>query len=197
MHQASVANLPGNSTVLRELSLTPLNKTSTQVVDEIVEMFIDKPVPYWAKVMDKGAFQHNYFAIFAAFTTTILGIALPWDLVEVIIPFLANLLVAGTSADFIINHYMPEFHKALTAADLKISIETKIELLIKGVGSLMKIMFAFLFQEQFLSFPILKKHLVIELGGLIMPNWNHLANYVTGFAETDAAVKSSTNVYPG
>ena len=43
----------------------------------------------------------------------------------------------------------------------------------------------------------LKKPFAIEVGGTIMPNWNHLANSITGFTETDEAVESSTNIYPG
>lgn len=143
MHQASVANLPGNSTVLRELNLTSLNQTSTEVAAEIVEMFYQKPVPEWADVMDTAAFPHDYYTTFSAFVTTILGIALPWSLVEVIIPFLVNKIVPGAPADFIINHYMPEYHTAISG--LSFTFEQKLTLLTTMAGVVMKILYAFLF----------------------------------------------------
>jgi len=58
-HQASLSNLKTNSTVLKELSLTPRNKTAFELSDDFVSMFIDHPPPEWAEVLDTADFPHD------------------------------------------------------------------------------------------------------------------------------------------
>jgi len=47
-HQISVDNLPGNSSVLKELSPEPRKRSSVEVSEDLVRMFNDKAVPQWA-----------------------------------------------------------------------------------------------------------------------------------------------------
>jgi len=81
---------------------------------------------------------------------------------------------------------------------LKIKPEDAKELLFKTLGVVGKVVYAFLYQEHYLSIPFFKKKEVIEWGGVIMPLFNRLMKALTEFPETDLAVTESTDdMYPG
>jgi len=57
-HQISVANLPTNSSILTELSPTPRARSSSEISEDLVKMFSEKPVPKWAEVLDTTDMPH-------------------------------------------------------------------------------------------------------------------------------------------
>jgi len=115
-------------------------------------MFYNKTVPEWADVLDTSDYPHDYMIIFAAFATNVLFIALSTELAQPIVTFLVNKIVPGDPAAFIIDHYMPELKSAVSGLEVK--LEDKYLLMIKMVGVVGKIVFAFCFQEHYMSFPI-------------------------------------------
>lgn len=115
-------------------------------------MFYNKTVPEWADVMDTSDYPHDYFVIFSAFVANILFIALPVDYAQPIVTFLVNKIVPGDPAAFIIDHYMPELETAISGLEVK--SEDKYLLAVKTIGVVGKILFAFAYQEHYLSIPI-------------------------------------------
>ena len=194
-HQNTVSNLPSNSTVLKELSLTPRNRSSSQISADIVSMFYDKSVPAWARVLDTSDFPHDYFIVFGAFLSTVLALILPWSLCQFVMTELATHLVKKEEADFLINHYLPELHDGIK--DLQVPLAHRLTILRQTIGTLAKVFYAFLYQEHYLSISIMQTSLAIEIGGKLMPWANGLSAKISGFPQTDESVNTSTNVYPG
>ena len=81
-HQASVSGLPGNSSILKELSPTPRSKSGVQVSEDLVQMFTNEPVSEWAEILDNADLPHVYFITFAALISTVFSIVLPWTLTQ-------------------------------------------------------------------------------------------------------------------
>lgn len=79
-HQTAIARIPSNSSILIELSETPRNQTSKQIINNITEMFYAQKVPIWAEVLETSDFPHDFELSFAAFVATCVSLVAPWDM---------------------------------------------------------------------------------------------------------------------
>lgn len=140
-HQASVSHLPGNSSILKQLSLTPRSKDGVEVSEDLVKMFSEKEVPQWAELLDDADLPHVYFITFAALIATGFSLVLPWFITQFVISKLCSVLVPADSAAFIDNHYLPELNAAVSK--ITVSHDDAKELVMRFVGMLIKIGWAF------------------------------------------------------
>jgi len=62
---------------------------------------------------------------------------------------------------------------------------------------IMKIAYAFAFQEEMPPIPFLWKPVPNEMGALLLPSWNKLADHISGVPQLDEHMKQSMDVYPG
>ena len=65
------------------------------------------------------------------------------------------------------------------------------------IGVLVKLGYAFAYQEQFVKIPGFQTQPVINVGGYAVSIVNGFADSLTGFKQTDYNVNESTNLYPG
>ena len=65
------------------------------------------------------------------------------------------------------------------------------------LGVLLKLVYAFLFQEEFIPLDFLKTPLAINVGGFLIPVINGIADTMTGLNQSDKNVNWSQDVYPG
>jgi hypothetical protein len=100
--QMSATNFAGNSTILHELSLTPRNKTSTEVTNDITTMFYADTIPDWAKVLNTSDYPHDYFIIFSAFICNVIYISLGATYGKPVATYIMNKLAPVDTAQFII-----------------------------------------------------------------------------------------------
>lgn len=200
-HQISVNSLPGNSSVLKQLSSTPRTKNGIDVSEELVKMFSEKPVPEWAEILDTADLPHVFFITFAALLSTVGGLLLPWFVNYFIIDKLAYAIIptlpgASTAdADFVVKEYLPELQTAI--ANVKLTHEDSKHIAYRFIGMIMKILYAFLWQEFFIPLTWLYNDVGVGLGAKFMLDWNDLANRISGTPQTDDNVTTATNVYPG
>jgi len=98
-----------------------------------------------------------------------------------IINFLAyNTILKTSDADFVYKEYLPQAQLALKDIKAKILLNEKIIFARRLAGMLMKLGYAFAFQEQFPQIPFLWKPVPNEIGALLLPTWNKLASAVSG-----------------
>ena len=195
-YQASVSPLPGNSTILKELSPTPRSKTGLQVSEDLVQMFSEKKVPEWAQILDTADLPHVYELTFAAIISLTCSLIYPWFLTYYMIKVLAYLLIPpDKNPSFIVNEYLPELQVAVQS--VQVSLSDKKTLLTRFTATLMKILFAFMWQEFFIPLPFLYNSVGQGIGALIMPYWNDLAWLISGVKQTDKSVNTATSLYPG
>jgi len=62
---------------------------------------------------------------------------------------------------------------------------------------MMKIVWSFIFQEHVLPLPKLYNVVGLSVASYLMPGFNAMASSVSGFPQTDEAVVSGVNVFPG
>jgi hypothetical protein len=194
LHQSTVANLPSTSPILHSLNTTarPSGIDSTQ---QLTDMFRTAPVDSWeAKILSVDMPQ--YMVTFSAIISTWLTLLLPENIVDIAVQLLGEAFgLPQSDADFILKDYLPELRNA--TATIKLSSLEKMSLGLKGSGTVMKLVYAFCWQENTFTAPILKKPGVGILGAELMPSINTAANMLTGFVHTDKDTQSCTNVYPG
>ena len=93
-----------------------------------------------------------------------------------------------------VEEYIPELKKAIAG----VKPIHKLRTLSAGIGVIIKIIFAFLYQEKEINTKFFKSKFMIGLGGHSISLVNHIADTLTGFTQTDRAVNWSTkDLYPG
>ena len=106
-HQASLENLAVSSLV-RDLSEAPRNRSSLEVAQALADMLRTDPVHTWKeKIADLDT--PDYMMTFAGLVSTLLTLQLPPDQVDSLIPILADAF--GLPEDiraFLVEKYLPE-----------------------------------------------------------------------------------------
>lgn len=145
--------------------------------------------------MDKGDFPHDYFSTFGAIASTYISLLLPGFIVTPIMGVLANAILPSEEQTWLMQNYLPEIVKA--TENNSTPLTERLNLIIIFSGVLLKLIFAFVFQEKFLPIPGFETHPAILIGGSLIPYLNGIADSLTGFQQTDANVNESQFVYPG
>lgn len=76
-------------------------------------------------------------------------------------------------------------------------MKEKHSLISKFAGTLIKLIFAFLYQEKYVKVPGFKLPLTIQIGGHMISVINYIADVLTMFPQTDENVNKSEDLYPG
>jgi len=160
-----------------------------------MESITDKSVPNWVPVMVKSDYPNNYQATFGAIVVTMVALGMPAFVAGPLNKFLVNELLSGddTDREFLLNFYLPELKLAVVGA----TGVHLIDLLTRGIGVIIKLLFAFLFQEKVIPLKLFKEPWVISLGGHSIQNINGIADDFTGFEQSDWNTVHSKNLYPG
>lgn len=125
-----------------------------------------------------------------------MGLIFPNFITKPIIETIAPIFSPQASATkWITEEYLPEILKATEHNDIPYT--ERIYILTGLAGFLIKIGYAFAFQEQFLKIPGFQDPITIWLGGHFVPAVFGIADNISKFPQTDAAVNESKNVYPG
>ena len=193
-HQASVSNLKGTS-IIHELSETPRRRTGVQSNSDLNDLLRTKPPSEWMQgIIDLD--MPIYYVTFSALVTTMFTLIFSETIVDFIIPQLMKLFPLEEEVkQFIINSYIPELRTA--TAEVKISFFSKFDLFFKVVGTIGKLMYAFMWQEWVFPYAIFKVPIVNVIGADIMPDFNRVMNKLTGFTQPDASLEYGDNIYPG
>ena len=132
---------------------------------------------------------------FAALLANIFSLVFPWFVTFFMIKLLAYAIVPDQVADFVVQSYLPELENGVK--DLKVPINDKLQILAKFTGMIIKILWAFLWQEFFIPLPALYSSIPNFLGAKMTPFINAFSDLLSGFPKTDQNVVWSKNIYPG
>ena len=197
-HHASVQSLLSDSTILHQLSETPRNQTILEICDIMTDTIYSQPVSAWRKVIDESDYEHSYQNTFGAIIANILNLVLPESVTKPILIVLSDLMLNSDQKEFLIDVYLPELFSA--TKNVSTPLTQKFGLLSKGIGVIVKIVYAFCYQEQELPSWItgfFDQKFMIAWGAKHISKINSIADWFTGFEQTDYNVNESVNVYPG
>ena len=175
--------------------MKPRSKDGVAVAEELVNMFSEKEVPEWAEILDDADLPHVYFITFAALIATGFSLVLPWTLTYYAIKFLAGVLIPKEDAAFVVDHYLPELHDAVK--NITVSHANQKSLVFRFIGMLIKIGYAFMWQEFFIPLKFLYNPIFLPIGAKLLPDLNELSSRISGVPQTDDNVQFSHDVYPG
>jgi len=134
---------------------------------------------------------------FGVLVSTITNVLLPAWAADKAILFLSFKLIGEEDADFVYNVYNPQIALALKDIKTRIPHDEIVTMGRRVVGTLMKIVFVFCFQEEMPPIPFLWKPLSNNIAALILPTWNKIADHISGTPQLDEWVTQSIDVYPG
>ena len=149
------------------------------MAEDLVTMFYEKPVTEWAQVLDTVDLPHVYFITFAALISTVFSLTMPFWIASWLITLLSDAIIPKEAAQFIQGHYLPELGEAVK--DISLSFSGRLDLLRKFSGMLLKILYAFMWQEFFVPLGFLYNPVGLWFGATLMPAWNWFASGVSGF----------------
>ena len=159
-------------------------------------MFGKEPVATWAKMLDEADIPHDYNITYGAFFLTMLSIMFPFDIGYSLGNFLIFHVLPANASDFIKNEYGPELKTAISQITIKLA--DRIELIRRFTGMIIKLLYAFFWQEWTIPQAHILYHPIPEaIGGMLVPYVNQLADAISGVPQTDPVVTNAWNVYPG
>lgn len=193
-HQASVSSL--NSSTLTYLTL-PTNRTAIQITQEFVDILTLEDVQAWNARLNEQVVPYigDYKLAFAAIISTVLNLIVPAEIVDPMIKLLSQALLDPSQQSFIETDYNPLFQEKIK--DIHLSWTEKMTLALKGGGTLLKLAYAFLWQEEVIPWSGLTNAEINKLGGDAIPVVNMIANAMNGFPHPDKDVQAAYGVYPG
>lgn len=91
---------------------------------------------------------------------------------------------------------MPALKEA--TAHLEITQDERTSLFNKTVGTVIKLLTAFVYQEHFVPTPeIFYEKIPLEIAAVVIPYVNDMASKISGFPQTDNNLSKSKDIYPG
>ena len=154
-----------------------------EVSEDLVKMFSEKEVPQWAQLLDEADLPHVYFITFAALVATTFSLIFPWFITEFLISKLSSALIPADSAKFIDDHFLPELGVAVSG--ITVAHDDAKELGMRFIGMIIKIAWAFVWQEFFIPLTFLYNPVFNNLGALITPDINELSTRISKIPQTD------------
>jgi len=154
LHQASMKNIPYDP-ILHDLSVTPRTMTSEEIVDYWLDMFDTVNVAEWNETLhqvDLPSLQFTFSGIFTHIMLLDFGYN---STVAVALPFMDLLGVDDEMRNFIFGQYLPLLDEKI--GHIELSLLEKAELFENTIGTVIKLLYGFVWQEE-----------VIDFGGLNM-----------------------------
>jgi len=175
-----VANLPYNP-IIHDLSYSPRDLTAEEVLDLWFDMFKNYPVEEWNQIADVfdiiPSIQRAFGGVFGYILSIITDLE---TAVAVGTPFLDLLGVSAEDKSFFIDDYLP-LADNLTA-NISLSQFEKAQLIEDTVGTVLKLLFAFVWQEGTLDLgDIIFTPEANAMGAVLLPEVNSFANNLTSW----------------
>eukprot|EP00811_Abedinium_folium_P028354 NODE_4383_length_1898_cov_5.438171.p1 GENE.NODE_4383_length_1898_cov_5.438171~~NODE_4383_length_1898_cov_5.438171.p1 ORF type:complete len:486 (-),score=119.10 NODE_4383_length_1898_cov_5.438171:274-1731(-) len=195
INSALSAGASGNESILHELSVTPRAYDGRELATRIHTIPLNFQLNDWLAALTKLD-APNYYITFAAIIVDCLTLLVPDFLSDKLIPVLIGLFGLDDSVKaFILTEYVPTVRASMAAVQL--TSAEKAALVPKFAGTLMKLFWAFTWQEATFHYPLLYNAEWNVIGALVTPSVNSLANRLTGFTHPDATIQEGESIYPG
>jgi len=194
-HQASLENLEVPALV-RDLSLSPRTSNAKETANQLAELLRTQPVDTWKDGIAELD-TPDYMVTFSGIICTLLTLQLSEEQVDSVVPTLMDAFnLPDEIRTFMFDQYLPEIR--LATADINLGILEKGQFQLNTVGTLVKLIYAFLWQEYALTdAEIFLDPEVNQLGYTFMVSINKFADFLTDFPMLDAGLQKGVGIYPG
>ena len=199
IHQASINSLPFDPYIF---NLQPENAAmnSIQVVDAIETLLLTKSVHDWKNIIDSFYVPQIYRSIGAILASSFIVI-LPEPDALWVFKEIGQYLLQPIDLDILLKEYIPRLKTALDSKQVKPTLKTKIKFAERLIGTVIKLLYGVIFQEQLIESPYLIDPTVTYLGNVLMPIVDIIGNVLTGYKRYtyiyDEWQQISKDVYAG
>ena len=171
-------------------------KSSHVLIENLNVLLRDEPVETWAEAYISDEYHQDYMLLFVGIMSIIWSITLPFSVTNTVVSIFALNFMDTETQKFLFEKYLPELREHVS--HIHVSFKEKKEIMKKFAAMLMKLGWAFLWQEKFIPiFTPLYHPIPLWIGATATPLWNHLSDTLSGFIQTDDAIKNGIHVYPG
>jgi hypothetical protein len=185
----------GTDSILHELSPAPRAYNGRVLATKLHTIPLQFELNDWLSALDKLD-QPDYFFTFGALIINALTLVMPDRISDGIIKLAMSLFGLSPQAQaFLVDSYVPTIRGAM--ANLHLTLKEKAVLSEKFVGTVLKLLFAFVWQEGVFKYGILYDATWNVFGAHLIPAVNSLANKLTGFEHADPTIQKSEAIYPG
>jgi len=195
IHQAAVAHIPYDP-IIHDLTYTPRDFSGEEIVDLWLDMYDNSPVEEWyeaAELFDiMPSIQRSFEGIFGYIMLLLFDLETALEIGE---PFLDLLDVPPEDKTFLLEDYLPLLNNV--TQDSSLSSLEKAELLESTTGTVLKLMFAFVWQEATLDLgDIILSPEANAFGAAMLPYVNSYANNLTSWDHYVEDIQAGGG-YPG
>jgi hypothetical protein len=190
--------------IIHELSTKPRDMSAIKVVDYLMNSYIDQSVYTWEKILNAVDIPSLGRTMSATFSM-ILALVMPQDTYS---PFITQIAILklmdyfkfkidDEANNFIAKEYLPNIQIATSKMREALPQEEINTLLKNTVGTVIKFVYAFLWQEEAIKINFLKMKFINTIGAKLLPMVNDLATTLTNFEHNDPNFQKGENFYPG
>merc|ERR1712179_323930 len=178
IYQGAVANIPYNS-VIHDLAYQPRNITGEEIVELLLDTYENQPVEEWNNAedifVDVPSLQRSFAGIFGYILVLVTDLE---NAIAAAPPFLDLLGVEPEDKTFFLEDFLPLL--ANITESVSISVVEKAELLESTAGTVIKLLYAFVWQEKTLDLgdAILTPE-ANAFGAALLPHINSFGNNLT------------------
>jgi len=198
-HEA-MKGLNTEGSILNELSYKERTKPVSQIVDDWMMMYINDPAEKWGPGLSQADIASLPLSM-CGFFSGALSMVLDDNITEIVVSGLLNFFHAFTDRpelkDICVDKFLPALNNA-TKHFRPLPLEDRVKFGKNLVGTAAKLLFAFLWQEQVITSPIVFNSRVNKIGAFLQPMFN---KFVTGniasFKYSNPSFVSGKNFYAG
>lgn len=199
MAAANMASLAGerNASMILDLSATPRRKSSVALCDENTKLFSSQDVDNWNATISKMD-RPIYYLTFTAIIGTIITMVAPETIADKIITTLMKAFTPPLPqdvADTFLQKILPSIRASLRG--VKVSSKDQSELRYGLFGTVLKLLWAFVWQEEVFQYGSLYTESWNAVGSVLTSTVNSVANGLTGFSHPDESLQQNKKMYPG
>lgn len=169
----------------------------TEIITNMSRIYLNDDLYAWNSAIAAlvPQYQNDYFITFGCTVILILRLCLPKAFVDKVLPIVAQIMsLQPQDIAFLLQTFDPVLEEALSSHI--ISTNSKHILLKRGLGTLLKMFYAFIWQEGIFKGPWLTSANANALGGYMIPLINRLGDILTGYPHPDD-VRAAVGIYPG
>lgn len=196
MTDSLTSGVNGTDSVLHEISPTPRAYDGRTLAKKMIEIPLDFEIGDWNDAL-LGLDVPDYFFTFSTIIVNAFTLMLPDAVSDFFINFAINLFGNMLSDDvrvFITQTYVTNIRGAV---DFQLTLQEKEALLPIFLGTVMKLLWAFVWQEQTFVYSFVFNAEWNIAGNLATPTLFKLANKLTGFTHDDLDYQQNKDIYPG
>ena len=175
-YQAAVRSLPSGPFIADVLpNATTEGHNGTDEITALCALMTSKPVYDWnAGIKDRQKdYQSNYYLTFGAIVVLGARLGLEKALADELLPVAAQAMgMQPADIDFLLKQFDPSLQQSLASAAIDVPAADKTVLLRRSAGMLLKMFYAFFWQEQTFKGEWLTSPEANNLGGMIIPEIN-------------------------